>query len=114
MLSDRHSRLLSESLDRMLTPQEREELARLLEQEESARDLLSHLKKDARAIYEMPRLHLPEAFKNKVVELIERRRQQQETAAAVTAPSFPTWAGLAIAALVLGAVMLATFLYFRP
>src|SRR5262245_45937644 len=113
MLSDRHTRLLSESLDRMLTAQEREELARLLEQEESARDLLLHLKKDARAIYEMPRLRLPAAFRERVVQLIERRAMHGAQPPVIPAHSLPAWLPVAAAAALLIVVATASFFYFR-
>lgn len=114
MLSDRHIRLLSESIDRMLTPRERKQLARLLARDEKARELLEQFKQDSRDIYEMQRLNVPDDLRDRILHIIEERKLRRVAEQTPARRAFPSWARVAVAAAVLIVVSLSTFLYFRP
>jgi hypothetical protein len=118
MLSDRKTKLLSESIDRVLTPKQRRKLEKLLAQDAKARELLEQLKRDSQEIYDLPKLKLPENFPEQILKLIESRhaladRNVRPMSPAAPARTLPAWAGVAIAASVLILVGLSTFWYFR-
>ena len=77
MVPDKKTRLLSESIDRKLTPKERRKLEKILEKDAKARELLEQMRRDAQEIYELPRLKLPEHFPDQILKLIEARQRER-------------------------------------
>lgn len=112
MLSEEVSRLLAAYVDGELSPRQREQADRLLSQSAEARELLDLLQRDSGELQALPRRKLPRDFSRQLLKTIAAKKVKP---ASRRAPRpFPLWLGGGIAAAVLFAVALATFLIFSP
>jgi hypothetical protein len=111
MLGRRDLQLLTAFVDGELTDRQRRSVERLLERSAEARELLQKLQEDARHLVNLPVPRLDRDLSAAVVGAIASGRLTPGRSATARAGHFPTWAGLAAAALLLG-LGLASFLFF--
>ncbi len=116
MLDERYRQLLSAYVDGELTPRQRAETLRLLNQSPEARELLRKLQQDATALRQLPRRKVNRDLATPVLQIIaERRLKPGRRRRAVTERgswNLPAWAGFSAAAAALLLVAVGSYFYF--
>lgn len=113
MLSERVCQLLSAYVDGELDAHQRQLVERLVRMSGEARAFVMDLEENAQLLRGLPRCNVQMDFSRRVLEAIsDRRLPQSRRARLARSPSYPSWAGLAVAAAVLMAISLAAYLNF--
>jgi hypothetical protein len=113
LLPERYRQLLTASVDGELTPRQRRRVERLLARYPEGRQMLEKLQQDALALRHLPARQPPADFSAGVLEEIHRARLRPSRYARLSGPAIlPAWTGVAVAAVVLLVVGLASYFYF--
>jgi hypothetical protein len=116
MLDECYYQLLSAYVDGELTPRQRAEALRLLEQSTEAREWLRRLQQDAAALRQLPRRKVNRDLSVPVLQIIAERRLKpgRRRRAAIERGSWnlPAWAGFSAAAAALLLVAVGSYFYF--
>jgi anti-sigma factor RsiW len=113
MLPDRYTQLLTAYIDGQLGARQRRAVERLLQRSPEARKLFLDLQRDSASLAELPHVPSPPDMSSRVLRAIAQQGvRPAASAAARPASGFPGWAGVAIAASVLGLITFASYSFF--
>jgi hypothetical protein len=113
MLPDLQRQLLTAYVDGELSSRQRRHVVRLLKRSAEARQLLRHLQYDAATLGSLTAPRLDVDLSASVLDSIrERRLSPLRRKSKPLTPGFPTWVGIAVAASVLCAIGLASYIGF--
>ena len=111
MLSERISRILAAAVDGELTPRQRRAVDRLLLENEEARQMYKHLKRDSERLKKLPRRTPPAHLSSQVLQAVGSQPTPLPRAVGQVAQRYlPMWAIVAAAAAVMLAISLGTYL----
>jgi hypothetical protein len=113
MLPDRDRQLLTAFVDGELTGRQQRHVLRLLRRSAEARTLLEQMKQDSSILRSLRKPRLQRDLTESVMQAIQERTLGPVHHPPVAlAPALPTWVGLALAAAVLLAIGLGSYVYF--
>jgi hypothetical protein len=112
MLPDSDAQLLTAYVDGEVSARQRKAVMRLLRRSPEARKLLRDLQDDARALRELPRPQLAPEFADSVLHAITRSGLRPPRPSVRPQAAVPLWKVLSVAAAVLVAVGVSSYLYF--
>src|SRR5215472_14227924 len=112
MLPDSDAQLLTAYVDGEVSSRQRKAVVRLLRRSPEARKLLRDLQDDARALRELPRPQLAPDFADSVLQAITRSGLRPPRPSVRPPAAVPLWKVLSVAAAVLVAVGVSSYLYF--
>jgi negative regulator of sigma E activity len=107
MLNKRVRQLISAYIDGELSARKRRAVHRLIQSDPEARALYQQMKADSYYLHGLPRVSLPQDFSKRVLTKIQEKGIQPRPATTVG-----SWGRLAVAAMVLLAIGLASYCYF--